>query len=223
VKKHLLLLLSILLLQSSRAQVVAEHYESWNSVAKDIKINKIKLNFDVSLRFYGFPLHWRQQLYRGQIAYALSDHLQLGAGYAFSNQYPYSGAEAANEHRFHFVIQEDWKNGKISFRSRFRWEYQLMENLKDPEHRIPYHRPRYQYRMAIDLKNTKNQIILADEVLFQSHNFNCFGFDQNRVYLGFRRKFEKSRYIELAYMNILLDKKSGKYELNHVLWLTFGL
>ncbi|HRE73918.1 MAG TPA: DUF2490 domain-containing protein [Flavobacteriales bacterium] len=196
--------------------------ESWNTAIYTRKLGKsITLFADATLRFVTRPWQWRQQLVRVAPEIKVLPKLYLGFGYAFSNQHVIDRpSNHSFEHRPHFQLVFQQNNEKAIHRLRLRTEGRFIQSNSSGSDTDYFTRIRFQYRGAFPRKkNSSQHFVLAEETMLQANGINDFGFNQQRLYIGFRMNKEKTRAWEIAYMNILRVPNNSDIDLTHTLWI----
>ncbi|MFZ5554053.1 MAG: DUF2490 domain-containing protein [Bacteroidota bacterium] len=235
IKRFLFLLIFISPLNAISQKDVDTHSQLWLTAGYKFNVGaRSSLTFDGSLRTADFVSRWRQQIVRGVYVRSMNNKLKLGGGFTFSNAYSYQSPPAAAK-EYRPFLHSEYSIKKWNFRGR--WETRFFENNNDAFNRF---RLQVKYSTLVGkttkLYNTgkyisgepvvtkkeivKYSIILANETMYQSKKWDCFGYDQNRAYAGIRFEFEKN-YAEAGYSLFYIRKSTQRYELDHVVMMSF--
>lgn len=228
---------------ASAQNAVDVHSQLWMSANYKFDLgSRSQVVFDGSLRTADLVSQWKQQIIRFNYLYQLNK-FQVGGGFLFSNAYSYSSTPIPTK-EYRPFLHLSKRIGVINLRAR--WETRLFDRGNDIE---VYNRFRVQVRYQLTIGHkTKSQmvgdsdygyackekevanlfLVFSDEPMYQSRKFDCFGFDQNRTYVGIKwekptiRSYEKKFSLEFGYAGQLIRKSAGKYEWDNMFMLMFS-
>lgn len=206
------------------------HSQLWLSA--NYKLNsgvRSQLIFDGSLRTADFVSQWKQQIIRFNYLYRFNK-FQAGGGFLFSNAYSYGSSPVATK-EYRPFLHLSKRIGKIN--TRARWETRMFDksNSLDIYNRFRI-QARYSYPLVTEISNNVDldkkevkktiwELVFSEELMYQSHEFDCFGFDQNRAYAGIKWQGKKIA-LELGYAGQIIRKSPGKYEWDNMFMLMFS-
>jgi Protein of unknown function (DUF2490) len=203
----------------------------WFTTQLNWRLNpKWELTFDASLRSTEWAQYWRQQLFRGVVAYKIHERVNVSGGMAFFRNYPPSGINsiARMEFRPHqqAILTDNY--GRLQLRHRFRIEERWIQKTRNGETIDEYDyttRFRYQLYFLYPLgKAQKYSFFLFDEILIQTGSSILINyFDQNRTSIGLIRKFNAHTSLTAQYMHMIQQTNTlGLMELQPIFHLTLG-
>lgn len=154
---------------------------------------------------------------RPAIGYQVNKHVSLWQGYAWAPQFlPFS----RHENRLFQQMLIENKLKKITLVNRTRLEQRWLEGADRTSVRL-----RHMLRAAYPLgKNQKWSLVGSNELFVNLNSVEGGpqgGVDQNRVFLGLHRKFNKHVNAEAGYLNQYINAKDPIADrMNHVILLT---
>ena len=214
--------LALLFCHSGSAQSVHD-FGSWFSVNTQGKCDpcsehaKLRWWFDGHLRYLDDSDGFNQSIFRPGLGYQLNSNTNVWVGYAWINELPTSGDPVFDENRLWQQLLWSKKVRRQTLFSRSRLEQRWVETGDDTGWRFrqfvktdrPFH------------KDSLLSFVAWDEAFFDL-NETDWGqqgtFSQNRLFLGFGRKFlgPNSPKIEIGYLNQFIRRKSGDDRFNHI-------
>ena len=238
----LALLLALLLSLPARARaqsrVTRENLNAWVTVTGDLRLSRRWfLDYDASLRRSGPWSEMQSVLPRAGIRYQPNSSIRFNWGYAFSEVWPYGklpNAFRSPEHRMWEQVQLSQAIGRVAVTHRYRLEQRWLGRvaLEDGEEAVQnwVRSNRFRYRVQGTLplqgKTLDNHEFYvtgnAEVFLNWGANVQYNVFDQNRLTLGFGRRFSDKLRVEVGYLEQLAEKSNGRFlERNHTLLLGF--
>jgi len=206
------------------------HSQLWMSANYKFDFGKrSQLIFDGSLRTADLVSQWKQEIIRFNYL-CRANKFQVGGGFLFSNAYNYNSPPVATK-EYRPFLHLSKRVGIINLRAR--WETRLFDTGNDLS---VYNRFRLQARYSIPLvteistnidlsdKEVKREVwslVFSEELMYQSREFKCFGFDQNRAYAGIKWQGKKIA-LEPGYAGQIIRKSAGKYEWDNMFMLMFS-
>jgi hypothetical protein len=195
----------------------------WYSLQANVKLHKDwGINTEYHCRRSNVITNWQQSLLRFGVNYHINPRVQLRAGYAWVETFPYgsipinSYGKVFTEHRFFETLQLQHQEGSIELSHRFMLEqrfvgkYTSANSMHENEYPL-LHRARYMFRLQFPLKGKELKdhtpyATLYDEIFIGFGNHvNANVFDQNRfgALLGYR--FNPQLRLEAGYINQVLQ------------------
>ena len=188
---------------------------------------------EAQLRRSGFVSRPKQALGRLGLRYHLREAVTFTAGYAFQHTSPhgeFSEPIATPEHRAWEQVEFEGAFGRVVLEPRLRVEHRFEREVDDVggepalagwRHR---NRARLQLRATLplhrDTADAPGWYLTATEEPFAHVGANVEGraFDQNRAFLGLRRRLGEALHVEVGYLNQWDEQASGRArEFSHVL------
>ena len=195
----------------------------WYNFNATFKVNsKIGIHNEYQWRRADYITNWQQNLLRLGVNYQLNSAVQLRAGYAWIETFPY-GETPINgfgkdftEHRTFEMATLNNKVSIVDFSHRFmleqRWIGRYSNATLDSEDEFLFsNRFRYMFRMQLPLKGKSivektPYIAIYDEIMIGfGKNVNENIFDQNRIGLVLGYKFNNNLRMEAGYLNQTLQ------------------
>ena len=212
---------SVLFAQNSR--INEKNNIGWYNFNTTLKLNsKLGIHTEYQWRRAEYFKNWQQSLLRLGINYQLNQAIQLRAGYAWIETFPY-GETPLNgfgkdftEHRIYEMATLNNKVSVVDFSHRFmleqRWIGKYTNSNLDTEDQFLFsNRFRYMFRMQLPLKGNsisdKTPYFAVYDELFVGfgENVNENIFDQNRFGILLGYKFNNNFRIETGYLNQTLQ------------------
>ena len=212
---------SILFSQNTR--INEKNNIGWFNFNNTFKLNsKFAMHTEYQWRRTEYIKNWQQSLLRLGVNYQLNSSVQLRAGYAWIETFPY-GTTPLNgfgkdftEHRTFEMATLNNKVSIVDFSHRFmleqRWIGKYSTSNLDTEDQFLFsNRFRYMFRMQLPLKGNSiadktPYVALYDELFIGfGQNVNENIFDQNRFGLLLGYKFNNNLRIEAGYLNQTLQ------------------
>lgn len=165
---------------------------------------------------------WQQGLFRTGINYQANNRLQLRAGYAFIETFPYgdyplqAAGKTFPEHRLFQAATLTDALGRVEFSHRLMLEQRWIGRYTQPEltkvdDYVFINRMRYQLRMQMPLNRPKMEdntlyAALFDEIFVGfGENINENVFDQNRLSFMVGYRFNKYLRTEAGYLQQIVQ------------------
>lgn len=218
------------------SQEIKHNQANWFSYLGQYNVSpKLGYHIEASFRLDDELKMSNQSLFRLGGFYNLNKNASVTIGYGLINTFNKGLDEYFNEDRIweQFQLNHKWNNDKNNFINRFRLEQrfvddiQLKNNVVQKEATNYQNRFRYLNRHLIHLSDFKSgneemYLVLQDEIFVNIGNnqVNSKFFDQNRFIAGIGFNYKNSIRFEIAYMNQLLNSKSGSDVMNHTVSLT---
>lgn len=208
-----LLLFLPLFFSGSKVHAATNDFGIWSPIYLQAPIKEKGIGyFEVNPRFVNKSRDADQLLIRPAFGFKLTDRLSIWQGYAWIHNYR---PNFKQEHRIWQQLLYDHKLSKLGITHRFRLEERFLETADEVSIRA-----RYNIRGTLPLSET--WALTSYEELFVNLNSAdggpSDGIDQNRFFVGVRKKFTDKFTAETGYQlqHINLSKRD---KLNH-LWLT---
>lgn len=167
-------------------------------------------------------INWQQALYRTGLTYQLTPMVQVRAGYAFVETYPYGdiNLQAAGryfpEHRTYQMVSMNDTVSKLELNHRFmleqRWVGRYsMPGLEQVDEFVYTNRMRYMLRLQYAFNKPRVQpgavyAAAYDEILISfGENVNANIFDQNRLGVMLGYQFNRNLRLEAGAMQQILQ------------------
>lgn len=179
------------------------------------------LHLEGHWRRHDAGLTWQQLLLRPGVTYSVNPKLQLSAGYAFIETWPYGGSISPKfiEHRLWEQAALKYRTGKVAWTSRFRFENRWLE--------VPRGGYRYENRLRLMQKlsvptSRSTYLTAFDEFwVYIPPYVSTSAFDQNRAYAALGFRLADHWRLETGYMHQGILRRSGLvFESNHTIRLT---
>ena len=208
---------------SQNTRINESNQIAWINYFGTFKLNeKFGIHSEYQLRRTNFGSDKQQGLLRLGVNYQLNSKIQLRAGYALVETFPYgettinSFGKDFTEHRAFEMVTLTDKVSILDISHRFMLEQRWVgrysnSNLTKEDDFLFLNRLRYMFRMQIPLKgNTIKDktpyVAIYDEIFIGfGKNVNENIFDQNRIGILLGYKFDKSFRIEAGYLNQTLQ------------------
>ncbi len=235
--KKLLLLLVILSSLSLQAQggierVTNDQTQFWTSVNGTMRLSQ---KFGVITDF-----HLRRNNFLKDPSFYF---LRLGGAYWVNDQFSFAGGIAAlwraveTDSGFDFALERRtyqqvlWRAvmGKLTFLQRIRIEQRWQEILDETNGSVDRTRftNRFRFLVSASVQAFPNpkapRPTISNEILFHvGEEVVLNTFDQNRLFVGFNQRLNKSWTMDYGYMMVYQQQYSGfEYDLNHTIRLFF--
>lgn len=217
----------LLSLSSWKYALAGDDFENdlglWTAINISAPITeKIQSRFQISPRWLDNATDFNQFILHGLLGYKFNKHFSFYQGYAWSTLYIPRFRREQRPYQ-EFIFSHDVK--KISLDHRFRFEERFLQDIEGVTLRA-----RYKLKGTYPLdKKEKWSLVLFDEIFV---NLNSHadgpqaGIDQNRIYAGINRKFNKNISTDLGYQLQQLHIAGPERErLNHFIffYLNFDL
>jgi hypothetical protein len=207
-------------LSFSQEQRLADHNTiGWFVYTGTFKIKpKLAIHTEYQWRRVNGIKNWQQGLFRAGINYAIHKDINLNAGYAFAETFPYGDYPNTNafpEHRIFEQLVFKQAIAAIELSHRFTLEQRFVGRsiFVNNEKKIDWNyvnRIRYRLRTEVPVdKKQKNKwrIILQDELFIGwGKNIGTNIFDQNRVAFLIGYRLNKNIKLEAGYLNQILQQ-----------------
>ena len=218
--KQLIYIFSVLiifLLWSASRPVLAVENDLglWTPVYIKLPINdKIKTSLEINPRIQKNVTHINQLLVRPSIGYQLTKNLSVWQGYGWVTFYI---PRFVREERLWQQLLHEKEFSKFTLTNRFRLEERFIQDISG----VPL-RARYLLRGLYPLgKSKKWAFVTADELFvnLDSHfRGPQAGIDQNRFFVGLRRKISENVSLEGGYQMQYINSLSPIVDkLNHII------
>jgi Protein of unknown function (DUF2490) len=209
-----LLLLLVFNVAAQNTRLNDRNKVGWWAGFGNIKLNqKWSIHAEYQWRRENFVAEWQQSLLRTGANYQLTPKIQLRAGYAWIETYPYGdypinglGRDFTEHRTFQMVTMTD-KTGRLDFAHRFMLEQRWIGRYTNPEttREDDYffvNRLRYMLRIQCPLQGNT----LEDKEFYISAYDEIFiVFDQHRIGLLVGYRFNKKIRIEGGCFNQILQ------------------
>ncbi len=205
----LIVLLSFLLSESSRAQETGEdRFGSWTTYFGNHRIaEKYSIFLELQVNDYQFFQNFNQFWGFLGLNYNINENTSVQAGYAYFYTDP-SFRELPNEfylteNRIYEQLVTNGKIGSFNLNHRYRLEQRFFtdDGVTETRHRI-------RYRILVTRKISGPLFAqVFDEVFI---NFQQPTFDQNRIFVGFGYRFTNNFNVRLGYLKVHFS--STKYD-----------
>jgi hypothetical protein len=218
------------------SQEIIHNQANWFSYVGQYNVSpKLGYHIEASFRLDDELKMSNQNLFRLGGFYNLNKNATVTIGYGLINTFNKGLDEYFNEDRIweQFQLNHKWKDNKNNFINRFRLEQRFVDDVQlkdDVVQKVAtnyQNRLRYLNRHIIHLSNFKSgneemYLVLQDEIFVNigDNKVNSKFFDQNRFLAGIGFNYKNSIRFEIAYMNQLLNSKSGSDVVNHTVSLT---
>lgn len=226
----------LLFLTQSFSQEIKHNQANWFSYVGQYNVSpKWGYHIEASFRLDNQLNQSNQNLFRLGGLYNLNQNITLKAGYGLINTQDKEYKVYYNEDRFWEQIQYNhlWNESRNTFVNRFRLEQRFVDELELVNGLITkgetnyQNRFRYLNRNTIHLANFKSgneelYMVFQDEifVVIGKNNVNPKFFDENRFSAGIGFNYKNTVRFEIAYMNQLINSKSGSDSMSHAISLT---
>lgn len=214
-----LMLLQLLALPLPAAYAgVDEGFQMWTPMYLDAPIGtrKIRGYFEVNPRMQDGMGGIAQLIVRPAIGYRFNERVSAFSGYAWVSNWPNPDT--------YFQEQRVWQQVGYGFRpipklillNRFRLEERFIQHTNE-QCAVRF---RYMLRGETPIPKTKNYAVVYDELFV---NFNTLpgvltkGIDQNRLYAGIGRRFNRNMRAEVAYQNQYVNRDAADDKASHIL------
>jgi hypothetical protein len=184
--------------------------------------NKWSIHTEYQWRREGYVSTWQQSLLRLGVNYQLSPKVQLRAGYAWIETFPYgdipiqAAGKIFTEHRLWQMATINDKAGRFDLSHRLLLEQRWIGRFTNPasvkeDEFFFVNRIRYMYRMQFPLKgntldNKEPYVAAYDEIFIGfGKNVNENVFDQNRLGILVGYRFSPLFRIEGGYFNQIVQ------------------
>lgn len=184
--------------------------------------NKFSLHTEYQWRRDNLVKNWQQSLLRAGLNYQLNPKIQLRAGYAWIETFPYGDisingfGKDFTEHRLYEIATIIDKISAVDLLHRFmleqRWVGRYSDaNLNKEDDFVYLNRMRYMFRMQIPFKGKSIDdktpyAALYDEIFIGfGKNVNENVFDQNRLGILIGYRFNKTVRLEGGFLNQILQ------------------
>ena len=177
--------------------------------------SKIAIHTEYQWRRVHGIKNWQQGLFRTGINYALRKEVNLNAGYAFAQTFPYGdypGIASFPEHRIYEQVVLKNPIGKTDISHRFTLEQRFlrMPSMQNGQIITDWrymNRMRYRLRAEIPINKKAWSIAFQDEVFIGwGKNIGANVFDQNRLAVLLAHKVNQTIKIEAGYLNQILQQ-----------------
>lgn len=221
-KLYLLTILALPL--AAQPRVTNQNAHFWATYDGDHKFDGSRwgLHLEGHWRRHDLGRTWQQLLLRPGVTYTVNPHLQLTAGYAFIETWPY-GPNASGpsfpENRLWEQAALRYKTGTVSWTSRFRFENRWVQ----PATGGSFYENRLRLMQKLTTPLSRHTYFTAyDEFwVYVKPYFSSSAFDQNRAYAALGFKLADHWKLETGYMHQGVLRRSGQvFESNHTLRLT---
>lgn len=188
---------------------------------------------EAQLRRAAFTAQPEQALGRLALRHHLRRTVTVTAGYAFQHTSPhgdFSDPIAVPEHRVWEQVELEGSLGRVALEPRLRVEHRFEREVDDSGDEPALagwqyrNRARLQLRATVplhaDTADAPGWYLTATEEPFVHFGANVEGraFDQNRAFVGVRRRWSDALHVEVGYLNQWDEQPSGRArELGHVL------
>ena len=208
----------------AQAQRIADHNSiSWWSNTTVIKLsNKWSTHLEYQWRRANTVADWQQGLLRTGIMYQLTDRVQLRAGYAYIETFPYGDypLQAAGkmfpEHRLYEMVTLSDKINHLTIIHRFMLEQRWVGRYSNPSlDKADTHTYVNRIRYMLRLQRALGKKEIIDKTIYAAaydELFTGFGnnigenvFDQNRLGLMIGYRFSPAVRIEGGYLNQIVQ------------------
>lgn len=219
------------LLCTAQTKTVNTQYQSWFSVNTALKMNPHwAIMADLHMRRNHFMADNSFYFARTGLIYAVDKKLSVAAGYGHLWSYPSTKDwhEVANEHRIFQQVQylSAWKNVAVlqRLRNEQRWQQKMMNDQFSGSWRFT---DRIRYLLSVTIPVSKNKqvpaLVLSDELCMQTGQEVVNNpLDQNRFFAGIKEQLTASLSVDMGYMRVYQQKKSGyEFDRNHTFRLFF--
>lgn len=191
------------------------------------------LHTEYQFRRTGLGQDWQQSLLRLGADYYAQNGLQITAGYAWIQSFPYGKQPIAysfDEHRIWQQLILAQQTGRLYFHHRYRLEQRFLERKTlndqtgtyDRDEFVFRQRARYRFLVSVPL----NHPTMMDKTVFLAFYDEAFiGFgkgiqknvlDQNRLYAAVGYRFSQHQNLQIGYLNQYIIKADGiQAERNH--------
>lgn len=201
--------------------------QSWWSVNSTLRLtDRFGAIGDLHLRRNDFLADPSFFLVRAGAHYWLSDSVTATLGYAHNRVAPAreDWHTWTKEDRLYQQVQYASRLGKAGLLQRLRneqrWQEEVEADQLTGERRFS-DRVRYLLSFTVPLSSSPSAtaLVLSDEVLLQfGPEIVLNTFDQNRLFVGIKKRLGASWSFDLGYMLVYQQKASGyQYDLNHTL------
>ncbi len=212
------LLLGVLLIAQSglSAWALEDDLQLWLPVTLEVPVKKFRLSVEVQPRISENVTHLALVRVRPSVTYDVNTHLSLTAGYLWSPIFPTDDAGDSSVQFEQRVWQQAMINHavkKVRFNHQFRLEQRFIEDQAEVSVR-----GRYLIRALVPLRKGPWSWVASNELLMNLNDTPHIdsGFNQERVFTGFRRTFKNKSFVEAGYMLQFVDVASpGRNQLNH--------
>ncbi|MFN4144811.1 MAG: DUF2490 domain-containing protein [Runella sp.] len=195
------------------------------------KINKkIEWHNEFDTRHFLRNSQHQQYIQHSRLHYRINQNWNIAAGFTHSLQGSQFDDQPNTGHRLELrPVQEVTfvKNiiKAINLNCRIRLDQRFfMENGEVSSFLL---RHRYRFQIGYSFKKSNLSVRMSDEIMFHAGNRNLFNqFDQNRLYFGAEKRFNKHLAIELGYLylyqisrnsTIVYDRDIVRFTLQHTL------
>lgn len=222
-KKISFLILFIIFTQQINAQTtkqITDRQQFWLGYLNQTRFtDKWGIWADFHSRTDDFMSRWFQNMGRVGLTYYLYDNVRLTAGYAYI--YHHSEKSTNNQHPEHRPWQQIWIRNNYKGLAAIQWlrfEQRYVQKTLNDELIKDYnfnYRLRYNLMLMIPFKGAKIEPKKPFAVI-QNELFINFGkeitynyFDQNRFFVGLGYPIDEHLNIQLGYMNVFQQRRSG--------------
>ena len=191
----------------------------WYNLFANAKLSEpISLHGEYQWRRSDLIKNWQQSLLRVAAGYQVTANVQLRAGYAWAETFPYGEyplnglGKDFTEHRIFEAALINGQAGPVDFSHRFmleqRWagRYSRAELASEDEF-VYLNRARYMFRAQLSLDERKKAYIAAYDEIFIGFGRNVGEnvFDQNRIGILLGYAFSDRFKLEAGYLNQTLQ------------------
>lgn len=219
------------LLCTAQTKTVNTQYQSWFSVNAALKMTpRWAIMADLHMRRNHFMADNSFYFARTGLIYTVDNKLSVAAGYGHLWSYPSTKGwhEVANEHRIFQQVQyhSTVKNVTVlqRLRNEQRWQQKMVNDQFSGSWRFT---DRIRYLLSVTIPVSKNKqipaLVLSDELCMQTgREVVSNPLDQNRFFAGIKEKLTASLSVDMGYMRVYQQKKSGyEFDRNHTFRLFF--
>ena len=215
----LLLILTFIIKQNttfgqSATRQIAQQNHIWFIENGTVKLKENWVLFhDIQFRRADFGADAQQILVRIGLLYNFPSKLQVGAGYAFAQTYPYGEFPVKNafpEHRIWEQAQFKMELGKFNVFNRYRLEQRFIGDASTGQFQPSRFENRMRYMVRVNRPIGEKFYINAFDEIFVNFGKNIGRniFDQNRIGANVGYKLNKKVAVELGYLNQMLQLRT---------------
>lgn len=214
------------------APLAVARHSVWVGYSGDHAVsNRLGIVFDAQVRLVQNFDHERRIFVRPGVAFALTEHVKLTAGYAVSGSHIEVGDPLESrrpEHRLWASAQLSHQAGRVSLAHRYRLEHRWLSGVSVDDAGTPIgetwvtaERMRYSLRAAIPLTRSGRRHDLyaaaSDEVFASFGGYaGNLAVDQNRAALVLGIRASRSTRLEMGYLLQSSADDGGRFtERNH--------